>query len=43
MVSLFSRVGSQVGRAVGSRGYPSPDVLEKCKALGKALAEAISR
>ena len=41
MVSLFSRVGSQIGRPVGSRGYPSPDVLEKCKALGKTLAEAV--
>ena len=41
MVSLFRRVGTQVGQLVASRGRPSPQVLEQCKALGKALAEAV--
>ena len=42
MRSIFRRVGTQVGEAVGSRGNPSPDVLDKCRALGKALAQAVS-
>jgi hypothetical protein len=37
MVSLFKRIGTQVGKVVASRGYPSPGVLERCRALGKAL------
>ena len=41
MVSLFKRIGTQVGEVVASRGYPSPNVLEQCKALGKALGEAV--
>ena len=40
MRSIFGRVGTQVGEAVGSRGNPSPDVLEKCRTLCKALAQA---
>ena len=42
MKGIFKRVGTQVGEAVGSRGYPKPAVLEQCRALGKALAEAAS-
>ena len=41
MVSLFKRIGTQVGEVVASREYPSPQVLEQCRALGKALAEAV--
>ena len=43
MVSLFSRVGKQVGEPLGSRGWPGRKALEQCKALGRALAEAGSR
>jgi flavorubredoxin len=43
MVSLFRRVGTQVGQLVASRGRPGPQVLEQCRALGKALTEAVSR
>ena len=42
MKGIFGRVGMQVGEPVGSRGYPSPRVLEECKALGKALAESVA-
>ena len=41
MKRIFKRVGTQVGEPVGSRGRPSPQVIEQCKALGKALAEAV--
>ena len=41
MVSLFKRIGTQVWEVVASRGYPSPGVLERCRALGKALGEAV--
>ena len=43
MKRIFKRVGTQVGEAVGSRGRPSTEVLEQCRALGKALAEAVSQ
>jgi len=43
MVSIFQRIGTQVGKPVGSRGYPSPRVLEKCRVLGETLAEAALR
>ncbi|MBN1137148.1 MAG: FprA family A-type flavoprotein [Anaerolineae bacterium] len=43
MKGIFKRVGAMVGQPVGSRGYPSPETLAKCKALGKALAEAVAR
>jgi len=43
MVSLFKRIGTHVGKVVSSRGYPSPEVLEQCRALGKALGEAIQK
>ena len=42
MKGIFKRIGTQVGEAVGSRGYPNPEVLERCRSLGKALAEAAS-
>jgi flavorubredoxin len=38
-LSLFSRVGTQVGESVGSRGAPSQTVLDKCRALGSELAK----
>jgi flavorubredoxin len=43
MTDLFGRVGTRVREPVGSRGYPSPQVLEECRALGKALAEVALR
>ena len=43
MVSIFKRIGTQVGKPVESRGHPSPQVLAQCRALGKTLAEAVSR
>ncbi len=42
MLDIFKRVGKQIGELVGSRGRPDPQVLEKCKAFGKELAEAVS-
>ena len=30
-----------VGEPVGSRGWPSPQVLERCRALGRTLGEAV--
>ncbi len=39
-LSLFSRVGTQIGDAVGSRGTPTQTVLDRCRALGRALAKA---
>lgn len=43
MVNIFKRVGTQVGKPVGSQGKPTSQALEECKALGKALAEAASQ
>ena len=40
MKGIFGRVGTLVGEPVASRGYPSPKVLEECRALGKTLAES---
>ncbi len=40
MKGISGRVGTQVGEPVGSRGYPSPDVLEEFWALGKTLTKA---
>jgi multimeric flavodoxin WrbA len=40
MTRLFKRVGTLVGEPVGSRGYPSADVLDKCRDLGAALGQA---
>jgi len=42
MQSIFRRVGTLIGEPVGSRGRPDQQVLERCKALGKELAEAVS-
>ena len=42
MVGIFKRVGTMVGEPVGSRGRPNPQVLEQCRALGKASAESVS-
>jgi flavorubredoxin len=41
MKRIFRRVGTLVGEPVASRGYPSPHVLQECRALGRMLAEAI--
>ena len=41
MESIFGRVGTLVGDPVGSRGGPSPQVVEECRALGKYLAKAV--
>jgi flavorubredoxin len=40
-LSLFNRVGSQIGKQVESRGTPSQQVLEECKDLGVELAKAV--
>ena len=40
MQGLFRRVGTLVGEPVGSRGRPAPQTLERCRALGRLLAEA---
>jgi len=37
---IFKRIGTLIGEPVVSTGTPNQQVLEKCKALGKALAEA---
>ena len=41
MANLFKRVGTQVGELVESRGAPSADVLQRCRELGQALADAL--
>jgi len=43
MVSLFQRVGRMVGSPVGSRGWPTDEVLKQCRALGRALVDAASQ
>jgi multimeric flavodoxin WrbA len=40
-LSLFNRVGTQIGESVGSRGAPDRTVLDKCRALGVELAKAL--
>jgi flavorubredoxin len=42
MGGLFKRIGTQVGELVASLRQPSPEILEQCRALGKALAESVS-
>ena len=42
MQQIFSRVGTLIGKPVGSKGRPDQQILERCKALGKELAEAVS-
>ena len=41
MKRIFRRVGTLVGEPVASRGYPSPKVLEQCRALGEMLGESV--
>ena len=41
MVNIFKRIGTMVGEPVASKGKPSPEVVEQCKALGKMLAKAV--
>ncbi|MBN1640073.1 MAG: flavodoxin domain-containing protein [Anaerolineae bacterium] len=40
MKGIFRRVGAMVGAPVGSRGHPTPQILEQCRALGRMLADA---
>ena len=42
MQRIFKRVGTLIGEPVASRGRPDTQVLDKCKALGKKLAGAVS-
>jgi multimeric flavodoxin WrbA len=41
MPHIFDRIGTLVGKPVGSNGKPNQQVLQRCKALGKELAGAI--
>ena len=43
MQHIFRRVGTLIGEPVGFIGRPDQQALERCKALGKELAEAIFR
>ena len=38
---LFSRMGSKVGKTIGSYGKPNDEVLKACRELGRQLAEAV--
>jgi NAD(P)H dehydrogenase (quinone) len=40
-LSLFSRVGTQVGKPIESYRAPDQSGLEKCKALGVELAKSV--
>jgi len=40
---LFDRMGTKVGETVESAGRPGDATLDKCKQLGKQLAEAASK
>jgi flavorubredoxin len=40
MLRLFTRIGMQVGDLVAPLRQPSPEVLERCRGLGRALAGA---
>ena len=42
MERIFRRIGTLIGEPLGSRGRPDEQVLERCKALGKELAEVVS-
>ena len=42
MLRIFRRVGTLIGEPVESRGRPDQQALEKCKALGRELAEAVT-
>lgn len=39
-LSIFSRIGTQVGTPVESSGAPSSKALDECRALGVGLAKA---
>ena len=41
MPNLFRRVGTQIGDLIASQGRPSEQILEQCRALGRALAAAV--
>lgn len=41
MLKIFKRVGTLVSEPVGSYGRPCPEVLEKCRALGRELASTV--
>ena len=41
--SLFTRLGSQVGKIVTSYGSPSEEILEECIKLGADLAKTASK
>ncbi|MBM3291731.1 FprA family A-type flavoprotein [Candidatus Bathyarchaeota archaeon] len=40
-LTLFSRIGTIVGDPIGSRGVPTPEVLEACKQLGIKLGKSV--
>jgi multimeric flavodoxin WrbA len=40
-LSIFKRVGTLVGKPVESNGRPNLGVLDRCRALGRRLAEAV--
>jgi flavorubredoxin len=42
MKRIFTRIGTQVGELIGCTGGPDEQVLERCRALGRELANAIS-
>lgn len=42
-LDLFSRVGTEVGGAVESRGKPTKSVLDECWRLGKKLGETTGK
>lgn len=42
MLRVFSRVGRLIGEPISCKGRPDQQVIEKCKALAKELAEAVS-
>jgi flavorubredoxin len=42
MERVFKRVGTLIGEPLGCSGKPDEQVLEKCKALGQALAKVVS-
>jgi len=39
-LSLFNRLGTQVGKTVECQGTPNAQVLKECKALGTELGKA---
>ena len=42
-LSLFSRIGTQIGKTVESRGTPNSQVLKECASLGEELGKAVTR